>query len=36
VNVRLLYGGNTVSGIASEIDQRLAQSAPTTNGAPEQ
>ncbi|MFI5797568.1 amino acid adenylation domain-containing protein [Streptomyces sp. NPDC051677] len=36
VNVRLLYGGSTVSGIAAVIDERLAQSAPTTNGAPEQ
>jgi acyl carrier protein len=36
VNVRLLYGDSTVSGIASVIDERLAQSVPTTNGAPEQ
>ncbi|WP_329217521.1 amino acid adenylation domain-containing protein [Streptomyces sp. NBC_01485] len=36
VSVRLLYGDSTVSGIASVIDERLAQSVPTTNGAPEQ
>jgi acyl carrier protein len=33
VNVRLLYGGSSVSGIASVIDERLAQLAPTSNGA---
>ncbi|SER84732.1 amino acid adenylation domain-containing protein [Streptomyces sp. yr375] len=36
VNVRLLYGDRTVSGIAAVIDERLAQSVPTTNGAPKQ
>ncbi|MEU7034488.1 amino acid adenylation domain-containing protein [Streptomyces sp. NPDC046237] len=34
VNVRLLYGGSTVRSIALVIDERLAQSAPTPNGAP--
>lgn len=34
VNVRLLYGGTTVSGIARVIDERLAPPAPTPNGAP--
>ncbi|MGW0774987.1 non-ribosomal peptide synthetase [Streptomyces sp. NPDC002835] len=33
VNVRLLYGGSTVTSIAQVIDERLAQPAPTPNGA---